>query len=55
MAQESRVKVGAVSFLNTKPLIYPLLEDPQFPGNEAIELSLAVPSRLATELKDGAH
>ena len=54
MAQESRVKVGAVSFLNTKPLIYPLLEDPQFPGSETIELSLAVPSRLAAELKDGA-
>ena len=53
MAQESRVKVGAVSFLNTKPLIYPFLEDPQFPGSEAIELSLAVPSRLAIELKDG--
>ena len=53
MAQKSRVKVGAVSFLNTKPLIYPLLEDPQFPGSETIELSLAVPSRLAIELKDG--
>ena len=53
MAQKSRVRVGAVSFLNTKPLIYPLLEDPQFPGSEAIELSLAVPSRLAVELKDG--
>ncbi len=54
MAQKSRVKVGAVSFLNTKPLIHSLVEDPQFPGSEAIELSLAVPSRLATELKDGA-
>ena len=54
MAQESRVKVGAVSFLNTKPLIYPLLDDSQFPDSEVIELSLAVPSRLATELKDGA-
>ena len=53
MAQKSRVKVGAVSFLNTKPLIHPLLDDPQFPGSEAIELSLAVPSRLAVELKDG--
>jgi chorismate dehydratase len=53
MAQESRVKVGAVSFLNTKPLIYPLLDDSQSPGGKAIELSLAVPSRLATELKDG--
>ena len=54
MAQKSRVKVGAVSFLNTKPLIYPLVEDPQFPGGEEIELSLAVPSRLATELRNGA-
>ena len=53
MAQKSRVKVGAVSFLNTKPLIYPLVGDLQFPGSEAIELSLAVPSRLATELRDG--
>ncbi len=53
MAQKSRVKVGAVSFLNTKPLIYPLLEESQFPGSEAIKLSLAVPSRLAIELKDG--
>ncbi len=53
MAQKSRVKVGAVSFLNTKPLIYPFLEGSQFPGNEVIELSLAVPSRLATQLKDG--
>ena len=53
MAQKSRVRVGAVSFLNTKPLIYPLLDNPQFPGSEAIELSLAVPSRLAAELKDG--
>ena len=53
MAPKSRVKVGAVSFLNTKPLIYPLLEDLQFPGSEAIKLNLAVPSRLAIELKDG--
>ena len=53
MAQKSRVKVGAVSFLNTKPLIFPFLEDLQFPGSEAIELSLAAPSHLAIELKDG--
>ncbi len=53
MAQESRVKVGAVSFLNTKPLIYPLVNGNQFPGSEEIELSLAVPSRLAMELRDG--
>lgn len=53
MVQKSRVKVGAVSFLNTKPLIYPFLDNRQFPGSEAIELSLAVPSHLAVELKDG--
>ena len=53
MAQKSRVKVGAVSFLNTKPLIYPFMDNRQFPGSEAIELSLAVPSHLAVELKDG--
>lgn len=53
MAQKGCVKVGAVSFLNTKPLIYPLQDGSQFPGSEEIELSLAVPSRLATELRDG--
>jgi chorismate dehydratase len=53
MAQKSRVKVGAVSFLNTKPLIYPLLDNPRFPGGEEIALSLAVPSRLATALRNG--
>ena len=53
MAQKSRLKVGAVSFLNTKPLIYPLLDNPRFPGGEEIALSLAVPSHLATELRNG--
>ena len=53
MAQKSRVKVGAVSYLNTKPLIYPLLTDPAFPGSEEIDLSLAVPSLLADQLKAG--
>ena len=47
MVQKSRLRVGAVSFLNTKPLIYPLL-------NEEIEsdiaLSADVPSRIATLL-----
>ncbi len=44
----SRVRVGAVNYLNTKPLIY---------GLEALapqaELSLDVPSRLADRLADG--
>ena len=50
MVQKSRLRVGAVSFLNTKPLIYPLL-------NEDIEtdiaLSVDVPSRVATFLSEG--
>jgi len=44
--KKSRVKVGAVSFLNTKPLIYTL-------SSEEIELSFDVPSRLADDLKAG--
>ena len=47
MVQKSRIRVGAVSFLNTKPLIYPLL-------NEEIETDIAltvdVPSYIATLL-----
>ena len=50
MVQKSRLRVGAVSFLNTKPLIYPLL-------NKEIEtdiaLSVDVPSRVATFLGEG--
>ena len=50
MVQKSRLRVGAVSFLNTKPLIYPLL-------NEEIEtdiaLSVDVPSRIAALLSKG--
>ncbi|RKU20169.1 hypothetical protein C6500_09440 [Candidatus Poribacteria bacterium] len=50
MVQKSRLRVGAVSFLNTKPLIYPLL-------NEEIQtdiaLSVDVPSRIAALLSKG--
>ncbi len=42
------LKVGAVSFLNTKPLIYPLLNG-QLQTDE-ISLSVKVPSRLAIQL-----
>ena len=50
MVQKSRLRVGAVSFLNTRPLIYPLLnEDIQ----TDIELSVHVPSRVATLLSEG--
>ena len=51
MVQESGIRVGAVSFLNTKPLIYPLL-------NKEIEtdivLSADVPSRVAALLSQDA-
>ena len=44
------VRIGAVNYLNTKPLIYelPLL------APEA-ELTLDVPSRLADRLGEGSH
>ena len=50
MVQESRLRVGAVSFLNTKPLIYPLLNE-EIQTN--IALSVDVPSRIATFLSEG--
>ena len=49
MVQEGCIKVGAVSFLNTKPLIQPILDNPVF----NIDLSLDAPSKLADELKAG--
>ena len=53
MAKKSRVRVGAVSYLNTKPLIYPLLNKCLNLTNEEINLSLDYPSRLADDLKTG--
>ena len=50
MVQKSRLRVGAVSFLNTKPLIYPLLNEEI---QTEIELSIDVPSRLALFLSRG--
>ena len=49
MVQKSRLRVGAVSFLNTKPLIYPLLKKD---GQTDITLSLDTPSRVATRLNN---
>ena len=49
MVQKSRLRVGAVSFLNTKPLIYPLLKKEI---QTDIELSLDVPSSAAARLND---
>ena len=51
MVQKSRLKVEAVSFLNTKPLIYPLLNGELQTDN--IELSIEVPSRAAMHLSSG--
>src|SRR4051812_15728836 len=43
-----RIRVGSVSFLNAKPLIYGLERAPE------VELSLAVPSRLLDGLRSAA-
>ena len=51
MVQKSRLRVEAVSFLNTKPLIYPLLNGELQTDN--IELSIEVPSRAAMHLSSG--
>ncbi len=50
MVQKSRLRVEAVSFLNTKPLIYPLLNGEI---RADIELSVNVPSRAAMRLSAG--
>ena len=49
MGRLTSKKVGAVSFLNTKPLIYPLLQSP----SPDIDLSLDYPSLLADKLQHG--
>src|SRR5436853_7763777 len=45
--QRNSLRVGSVSFLNAKPLIYGL------ETSDDIELSLAVPSRLLARLHQG--
>jgi len=45
----SKIRVGIVNYLNTKPLIYGLLKEPV---SEMIELIGAYPSRLAQMLTD---
>ncbi len=48
MDRERRIRVGAVNYLNTRPLIYGLAElAPQ------IDLALDLPSRLADDLAAG--
>lgn len=48
MKFQSKIKVGAVSYLNTKPLIESLQE-----RCESIDLTLDLPSRLASQLQKG--
>lgn len=48
MTSSSKIRIGAVSYLNTKPLIESLEQ-----SSERIELSLDLPSRLATDLVNG--
>lgn len=48
MARPSKIRVGAVSYLNTKPLVYRLAE--RLP---AIDLCFDLPSRLADRLSAG--
>jgi chorismate dehydratase len=48
-ASHRALRVGSVSFLNAKPLIYGLEED------DAIELALDVPSRLLDGTRDGRY
>ena len=49
MVQEGCIKVGAVSFLNTKPLIQPILDNQVF----NIDLTLDVPSKIADDFRIG--
>ncbi|MGI9070668.1 MAG: menaquinone biosynthetic enzyme MqnA/MqnD family protein [Bryobacteraceae bacterium] len=47
---EKRFKVGAVSYLNTVPLIWGMLHGPQ---REQVQLSFAIPSACASEVERG--
>ena len=48
----NKIRVGIVSYLNTKPLIYGLEKEPI---NEMIELIGAYPAKLAQMLADAAR
>lgn len=48
---KSKIKVGAVSYLNTKPLLYGIEASDI---KEKIELSLAYPAQLARQLREGS-
>ncbi len=49
---KKRIKIVAVSYLNTKPLLYGLLHHSRVKSQ--IDLQLAIPSECARLLKDGA-
>lgn len=48
MANQTRIRVGAVNYLNTKPLVYGLQH-----AADRIDLSFDLPSRLADQLAAG--
>ena len=48
---KDKIKVGAVSYLNTKPLLYGIEKHPVF---SAMKLSLEYPAMLAQHLKEGS-
>jgi chorismate dehydratase len=48
---KSKIKVGAVSYLNTKPLLYGIERSPI---QDTLELSLAYPAQLAQQLREGS-
>ncbi|HEY7091036.1 MAG TPA: menaquinone biosynthesis protein [Tepidisphaeraceae bacterium] len=47
-AAGGRIRIASVSFLNSRPLIYGLDQDPK------VQLELAVPSRLSDSLRNGS-
>jgi predicted solute-binding protein len=47
---DSRYRIGAVSYLNTVPLVYGMLKGPQ---KEPTELIFSIPSVCAAQLEDG--
>jgi chorismate dehydratase len=46
----SKYRVGAVGYLNTKPLVWGMLHGPQ---RESVDLSFAIPSVCAQHVEDG--
>lgn len=48
--EKAKISVTAVSYLNTKPLLYGIFKEGL---EEELEINLAIPSVCAAQLKDG--